>query len=391
MSRKPYHVLFTAAWYPNRVEPDKGVFVKKHARAIARQHRVSVLAVQSDPAKRSWGAEIETEEQEGILVVRGYVRRIDTEIPVLTGVLRFLLFCIASLKGFAVIRRRRGLPDLSHVNVLTRAGLLPYLLRKRYGIPYIVTEHWSRYHRGEYPGNPIHHFITRLIVREAGFVAPVSRNLQEAMIRKELLNERYTLVGNVVDTDVFHPEETAPSDKIRMLHISWMRDEAKNISGLLRVLKTLSEERNDFGMVFVGEGNDRQRLIRYSEELGLSGVVEFVGKREGEGLAGMIRSCDFLVLFSNYENQPVCVLESLACGKPVVATRVGAIPSMLEEGRGVLVTPGDEGELRCKLSWMLDHHASFDANRLSGSIREGCSEQAVCKAYDKLYREICSR
>lgn len=366
-------VLFTTAWYPNRKVAGDGVFVQKHARALAAYHDVAVLMVQTDLAVKGWHVDIEapkgnfaadvSAESVRLNEVLVYVPKIRPEVPVITGLLRLFWLMVGFIAGYRYILKhywqgRR--PEVCHVNVLTRAAGLPWVLRKLHGIPYIITEHWSRYHReGAFPASRLHLWFTRLVVRDADYVCPVSLNLEQSMKQWGLQNKRYVRVGNVVDTDVFslRPTPQVSEKPVQFLHVSWLRDDAKNISGLLRVLArlkddpSLTEMEKPFFLRLVGEGNDKDQLISLAEELGLlPEYVSFVGIRKGETLVEELHKSDALVMFSHFENQPVSVLEALSCGLPVIATSVGALPVMLAQNRGITVPPADEFHLYQVLS-----------------------------------------
>ena len=202
--KKRLNILFTVAWYPNRMQPGDGVFVEKHAKSLAVNHDVNVLMVKTDPSVDStFQIDKEIDESGNLRIYRVYVPKVKKEVPVYTQLKRFYHYLRGSLAGYQMILKDSGRPDISHINVLTRAGLLPYILKKKYNIPYIITEHWSRYERNDFPGSCIQHYLTKKIVASASFVAPVSMNLQKAMIGKGLINDNYVIVNNVVDTDVF--------------------------------------------------------------------------------------------------------------------------------------------------------------------------------------------
>src|SRR4029077_3494608 len=94
----------------------------------------------------------------------------------------------------------------------------------------------------------------------------------------------------------------------------------------------------------VGDGEERDGLEREARDLGLAGTVHFHGwRRDMEAVYGDL---DVVVNCSRNEGTPVALIEALAAGRPVVATRVGGTPDLLGEGRrGVLVPPGDAGAL----------------------------------------------
>lgn len=406
-------ILFTTAWYPNRKVAGDGVFIQKHARAIARLNDVAVLMVQTDEAKRDHRIEVEDKTPSpsaSLKEVLVYVPKTWREVPVLTGLVRMYWLMAGYLKGYRYIRRaywQGQRPEVCHVNVLTRAAGLPWLLYKLHHIPYIITEHWSRYARPEaYPNSSLQLRLGRLFVRDAAYVCPVSLNLEQAMKKWQLTNRHYTRISNVVDTDIFTPPSSFLTPPSSFLHVSWMRDDSKNISGMLRVLAALSQKRQDWQMDFVGEGNDKEMLIGQARSLGLLGdaegrgaLVRFLPACSGAALAEAMRQHDALVMFSHFENQPVSVLEALSCGLPVIATQVGTIPSMLAQNRGITVPPGDEAQLLQVLdSFLTLRHSMTPEQRSDTSLAEARhryvadkhSPEVIGRQFDALYHSALS-
>lgn len=390
-----YRILMTTAWYPNRKVRGDGVFVEQHALALSRLHRVAVLMVQSDPGLT--GRHIEIEERlhpdsRGLYEVRVYVPKVRREVPLLTGLLRLFWLWRGYRRGYRSAWQWFGQcpPDVCHVNVLTRAALLPWWLRWRHKIPYIITEHWSRYGRSDaFPAGRLHLAATRRMVRDAAFVCPVSHNLEQNMLRWRLDNPHYVRVGNVVDTETFAAApfvERRAGEPIRIVHVSWMRDESKNISGMLRVALRLKAVRRDFRLELVGEGNDKPRLEQLARQMAVDDVVSFLPACRGEALAGRLRQCDFMLMFSHYENQPVSLLEAMACGRPVVATAVGDIP-LMAEGRGLCVPPRDEDALLEALLRMMEQYRSYDPYALHDYVERHHSPAAVGGRFHQLYKQ----
>lgn len=395
-------VLFTTAWYPNRKIAGDGVFIQKHARAVARLNDVGVLMVQTDEAKTDHSIEVcHRRVSDHLAEVLVYVPKTWREVPVLTGLVRLAWLMAGYLKGYRILKRcywdgKR--PEVCHVNVLTRAAGLPWLLRKVHGIPYIITEHWSRYMRPDsYPDSAIQLRLGRLFVRDASYVCPVSLNLEKGMKQWKLDSRHYTRVSNVVDTDVFSLGERKEYPSVtRFVHVSWMRDDSKNISGMLQAMARLRNRRSDFELRLIGEGNDKERLMSLASDLGLTpGCVTFVEAKSGAFLADELQASDALLMFSNYENQPVSVLEALACGLPVIATAVGSIPSMLASDRGICVKPGDVDGLEEVLDGFLTLRAQMTPQQrvdqtLSSRRREYVvshhSPEVIARQFDALYR-----
>ena len=102
----------------------------------------------------------------------------------------------------------------------------------------------------------------------------------------------------------------------------------------------------------MGEGPDQQRLERLASELGLSQRVRFLGLRED--VPALLASAHCALLASDYEGCPLVVLEAMAAGVPVVATAVGGVPELIDDGRtGILVEANSGGALAAGIARML--------------------------------------
>jgi glycosyltransferase involved in cell wall biosynthesis len=105
----------------------------------------------------------------------------------------------------------------------------------------------------------------------------------------------------------------------------------------------------------VGDGPDRPRLERLRDELALGDRVRFLGSRSRADALGLMRAADIVILSSAWENFPHGVVEALAVGTPVVATRVGGVPEVVVDGEnGLLVEHGDAAGFGAALRKLLD-------------------------------------
>jgi glycosyltransferase involved in cell wall biosynthesis len=138
-----------------------------------------------------------------------------------------------------------------------------------------------------------------------------------------------------------------------------------------------------------GEGPERSALESRAAALGVAARVRFLGRREDK--ADLLAACDLLVLPSRREGLGVAALEAMACGRAVVASRVGGLAdAVVHERTGLLVAPEDPDALAAALA-RLTRDAGLRA-RLGaagpGRIAEGFSAAQMCDAYARLYREI---
>lgn len=379
-------VLYLSPWYPHRYDAMSGLFVRKHAEAVARTCEVCTLYLYADDQVTAY--EVVEQETNGVKEVFIYYPFVDR--PVLRQLTKALNFFKAFRKGYQAVKERFGQPDVTQANVLTRCGALAWWLKKREGIPFVIVEHWTRYlpQNFNYKGW-LRKRVSELVVKEASCVMPVSRMLGDAMRSLGLRNSNYQVVNNVVD-DFFFEEPIARESgdgKFHFLHISCFIERAKNVCGMLRVVKRLSEERRGFVFSVIGVGPDFEAVKQYAETLDLpEGIVSFVGEKQPRQVCDYFAETDAFVMFSNYENAPVVISESLAMGVPVISTRVGGIADMVDAQSGVLIEAGDEQALYEQMVWMMAHRSEFD----SVGIRQGArrySYEAVGKFLVERYRE----
>ncbi len=119
-------ILFIPRWFPNRVEPLNGVFIKRHALSVALMHSVSVLYVNADPSLESKKYEMESVVEDGIFIIRVYYSNSFPNVPVASTLRKFFRYLKACKIGIKVINEKFGIPDVVHIHVLARTFLSAY-------------------------------------------------------------------------------------------------------------------------------------------------------------------------------------------------------------------------------------------------------------------------
>lgn len=264
-------------------------------------------------------------------------------------------------------RRSGWIPDVVQLNVIQKQGLLAIWLKRRYHIPYVIVEHWSGYlpENGQFMRMPA--FKRRLyarIAREASVLLGVSNRLIEAMRACGVTNSDTRKINNVVDGFFFEASgvKSQESGRKTILHVSCFDERAKNVKGLLRAAKRLSEKQQDWQLVLVGDGIDYKETRAYAQELQIpEQLLRWTGELTPREVSNEFDNADIFVLPSRYENAPVVISESLAKGVPVVATKVGGIPEMVNADCGILIEPNNDSQLTEALQTMLDHYPEYDA------------------------------
>ena len=381
-------VLFLPRWYPHRFDPMTGLFIQRQAEAVSAFCEVAVLYAHP-VAGASNKFEIDISRGKNIHVIRVYYKVPEKKIPGITQILKHYMFFRAYILGFRMLRKFR--PDLLHIHILTRHGILGWGYKLLTKTPYLISEHWSRYFRenGSYKGF-FRKFLTRRVIKNSSVVIAVSGQLKKAMQSHGLHNDRYYIVPNVVDFEYFKPcEESTTAMNKQIIHVSCFEDKSKNISGFLKILKQLSVKRRDFECRFIGKGPDLEKMQSIAEDLGIKDVIAFFpGLKEGNELVQFMSKADFLVLSSHYETFGTVVVESLACGVPVVATNVGIVPEIVNDSNGMIVSDDDPEEMVRAVDEMLYRCRSYDKMMIRAQTFRRFNSATVGKQIVEIYQRI---
>jgi len=330
--QKKVKILFLSQWYPTENDRMMGLFVQRHAQAVAAQ-----------------GAEV----------------RVNSWWPE---------------------------ADVVQLNVLTlKMGMVAYVLWRVFGIPYVIVEHWSGYlpMNGDYERFP--RWKRRLleqIALEAKGIYPVSEMLKEHMERCGIRNAHWGKVENVVE-DIFDAQCTVHNARFEFLHVSCFDERAKNVKSLLRATKMLGETRQDFRLTLVGTGADWAICRAYANELGIADErLRWTGELSPEEVCKTMQQSDCLILASRWETYGVPLAEAMATGVPCIRTTTCGL--QVDEECGLSIAPDDDEALADAMTYMLDHHGDYDRAAISRK-GERFSYEAVGQQLMEIYEDAKAR
>lgn len=394
MSQQPddrLHILYLPKWYPHKYDPMPGLFIERHGISALPHCDISVLYVHADEHQKKCGYNFDYSEDDTLNTIRIYYKRANTGFKPLDTIINTCRFFRSHRKGLKKIREKYGNFDIIHVHVLTRHGVIALMEKIFKGIPYVITEHWTRYLASTNTFNgALRKFMTRIVARRASAIMPVTANLRDAMIDCGLKNDNYVVIPNVVDINMFSPDpDKASSDIARIVHVSCFDDQQKNIRGITRVLKRLAEKRQDFTVDMIGDGIHYDELLAYGDEMGVKDrYATYYGLKENEALAELMKAADFMLMFSRYENLPVVILESYACGVPVLSTDVGGIREHMNKDLGILIESEDEEALYNTLNDLLDNYKNYDAAKIRSYAVDHFSNEVIGDQLYEVYSSI---
>jgi L-malate glycosyltransferase len=257
-----------------------------------------------------------------------------------------------------------------------------------YGVPSVLN----------YRGGEAATFFARSFARVAktlplaSVVAVPSSFLAEVFARYGVSTE---IVPNIVDLEKFRPEPRSGSTNgagPRVLvarHLEAIYD----VETGLRAFQLLKERFPSAELDVAGTGPEAGRLARLASELGVDASVRFLGRVPNDEMPALYRCADIALNTSLVDNMPISILEALASGVPVVSTRVGGVPALVEDGKeAALVAPRDPVEMAGALARIWSDPKRRESLRLAGLKRvRAYGWESVRRQWGSVYAKALAR
>jgi glycosyltransferase involved in cell wall biosynthesis len=248
-----------------------------------------------------------------------------------------------------VVLMRRTAPDVVHANS-SKAGVLGRLAAVAAGVPVrIFTVHGWAFSAHSGAASTLYRWADRLMSPLTTLTICVAERERTAgLAARTCVAQRTVVIPNAVDVAAF-PQARHGAGPPLILAVGRLA-EPKDALTLVRALAAVRELA--FTALLVGDGPDRPALQAEVRRLGLQEVVTFAGTRDD--VPDLLARADVFALSSRSEGAPVSILEAMAAGLPVVASRVGGVPELVVDGKtGLLVPPGDPGAMGSALGRLL--------------------------------------
>lgn len=225
--------------------------------------------------------------------------------------------------------------------------------------------------------------------RNADLVHVISQSLAEGA--KRLGAENIAVIPNGVDSRLFKPMD---KDELRKKYgisaeekiiISVARLEpVKGVDHLIKAIALLVEKISDLRLVVIGDGKQREELERLINQLQLDSKVQLLGFLPHQQISEYLNMSDVFVLSSRHEGLGIALIEAMACGVPVIGSRVDGIVDIIEDGKnGILVPSGDEKALAEEIERLLQ-----DENLRDNFIEEGFKKVEERFLWDSVLQQI---
>ncbi|MFT6166339.1 MAG: glycosyltransferase involved in cell wall biosynthesis [Vicingaceae bacterium] len=387
MIDRELNVLFLPKWYPSKFEEFDGNFIENHAIALSKKCRLGVIFVHSDDSA-SENYTVEKTQRNGFPEYRVYYKRPQYDFYLLNQIASFFRYRKAQTIGYKAYLKDIGKPFICHVHINGKSALLANFLKATEKIPFLITEHWSGYttESGEFSGyfrKKFHQYTAK----QSSGITCVSNYLKEA-IESHNIKANFSIIPNVVNTELFQPKWDKANDPIRVIYISNITKRPKNIHLIVEALNKAGLQRKDFEVDILGAGPDESFMLAELDNGSMKDRYTFHGEVEIQKVATLLRNADFLILYSQFETQSVVMIEAFASGVPVLISKVGGIPEYMSEERGVLLEPNSAEVLEKGILTMLNQYKQYDQQKLRNYAVENFGEERIQEQFISLYHKM---
>ena len=381
-------VLVLSHLYPNRYARASGTFVHNQLRFLREHCSIEVAAPVPwfpFPGFGRWSAYRRVprvEVMDGLRIC--HPRRLALPRRILFA--RQWRFHLRALE-----RCDLAVPDLVHAHCAYPDGRAAVEYGARHGKPVVVTVHG--FDVKVLPSlDPRWRQLTVEVLERADAVVAVSRDLRNDVLDLGVSPGKVRWIPNGVDCSLFsRAVSRRPGEGgWRLLYVGRFVEE-KGLRVLLEALARLRRRRSDVSLVLIGghpATGTSEPFLPQVAALGLSDCVEFRDAVPPEEMPRHMAESDLVVLPSFYDSFGIVLIEAMACGLPVVATRCGGPEEMVDDSAGRLVAVGDAGDLAEGILAVIDGYEAYDQEAIRRRAEERYDYRRVAARIYGLYREV---
>lgn len=362
-------ILHITYWYPHEESPQNGIFIKNHIDGLQGHCENEVIHIQVKRANSIWKKSI---SKSSVIYKTRFAKYYKIQEK-------------WSLKALREVFEQRDMSTYDAVNIHIASPLgnqIDYF-RNKYKIPFIVTEHWTAYHRffGLDPKAP---GLQRMkdIFKQKFKLITVSKALAEDIKRfSDVERLNFEVVPNIIDTEIFQYKSDDNKDLTFFMLTNWSPE--KNPIALLKALSKLD---TDFHLRIGGEGVLLKDMKTFVKKKELNSKVTFLGRITPQEAAQEFQKASFFLHSAHYETFSVVCAEALCCGCPVIASNIPAITEYLDSDSGKLVDDFRKSEQQLiENTWLNTlnelNTKEFDRSKIAQKFQDKFGVERVSQQY----------
>jgi len=386
-------ILLVTNLFPNSQEPNRGIFNYHIAKELQKWCDITVIApIPWLPKAKFFRrftsryklTQIPKQEQiDGIEVYHPHY----IVIPKLLGFLHGISLYF-SLKNLIERLHSEKIFDLINAHWIFPDGVAVVHSTKKLNLPIMLTAHGCDINL--YTTYRLRRFQILKALRKCDRITVVSPELKQKIVAMGIPEQKVRIIPNGVDIEQFTPMDREycrnqlglPLNARIVLFVGAL-DPVKGLEYLLEAIKLICNKYQNLFVAIVGDGSLRRTLVIKIQDHNLTDVVTLFGAKPHDEIPLWMNSCDIFCLPSLREGWPCVIMEALACGKPVIATRVGGIPEIINEQNGYLVESKDVTELAQGIDMALQR--TWNSKEIRATLHSFSWKASA----EKYYTEYC--
>ena len=372
-------ILVLTHSYPDSSHKWRGIFVQEQVRALSTKHDVIVVYFKVDYSHFA-----PFSDYSFLKKVKGRVTEyeviINKSFPVITQV-KYLSGTFRFIKAEILEKTRI---DIIHGHLSYPGGFLGAIIQQKKRIPAVLTEH-SRIK--SYFRSRVHKQCVKYTFRKTACIIAVSNALREEII--SLCHRQVLVLPNIVDVDKFEIVKSKSGTDLNIGFLGGMNNYNKGLDLLLKASSAL--DRKDFFLHIGGNGILLDSFKKLAEDLKIDSKCKFYGEISPNDIADFYSKLDIFVLPSRYETFGIVLIEAMACGIPVIATKCGGPEDIVTPTSGILIPKDNAEELKRAIICMSVNIESFNKEAIRNYTRENFGPKVFVDRLSVLYEEILTK
>jgi glycosyltransferase involved in cell wall biosynthesis len=373
------NILVLTHSYPDSNHKWRGIFVQEQVKALSLKHDIIVVYFKVDYSHFSPFSDYSFLKRANGRVT-DYEVTINKSFPVITQI-KYLANTYRFIKD-EILKQKKI--DIIHSHLSYPGGFLGTIVQKKRKIPNILTEH-SRIK--SYFRSWFHKQCVRYALRKTTSIIAVSSALSEEII--SFCHRPVTVIHNIVDSDKFELKKNKSGEIINIGFLGSLKNNNKGLDILLKSVSLL--ERKNFFLHIGGNGVLLDDFKKMALDLNIDSKCKFYGEISQDEIADFYSKLDLFVLASRSETFGIVLIEAMACGIPVIATKCGGPQEIVTPSTGMLIPKENIEELKNAIISMSENIGSYNNEAIRNYANKYFGQEVFVERLSDLYQEIITK
>lgn len=276
-----------------------------------------------------------------------------------------------------------GMPDVVHAHLMINAFRTSFL-KEEYHLPLVITEHWTEMNKPD-----ISPKLRKMafVYHQADSVICVSQALADSLQHSFQVNS--LVINNMVSDQFFENKKVERHDgQFRFVACGAFRPNRNKGFDILIDAFAQADFPKHVRLDIIGDGQDKINIQDKIIEYGLSDQIHLLGVMPPEEVSKQLCCSDCFVLSSRLETFAIVVIEAMAKGLPIIATRSGGPETFLRPDHGILIDKENTEQLACAMKEMVEHHSQYDADSIRAFCYSHFSQDVIAEKIIDVYRQV---